>query len=437
MDTLPRTFALRASLLDFSRVAQGAAEIHTCLRHVADGLLFVSNGEIVWSGPWQEGRHRLSQEIPVVDRREYLVMPGFVDTHIHFPQREMVGAYGEQLLTWLDRYTFPAERKYVDAAYASAMATDFIDELLRAGTTSAMVFCAVFPQSVDALFTAALARNMRLIAGKVMMDRNGPDYLLDTPESGYAESRALIEQWHGKNRLLYAITPRFAPTSSAAQLALAGKLLAGYPGVYMQTHLAENTREVAWVKELFPDRANYFDVYDHFGLAGPKSVFAHCIHLEDAEWERIADTGSIMAFCPSSNLFLGSGLFDFQRAGSRTIPVGLGTDVGAGTSFCHLETLGDAYKVMQLQGQSLSAPEALYLATLGGAHALSLDHCIGNFDSGKEADFVVLNLGATPLARLRVARSTTLAETLFALITIGDDRFVAETWVAGQCVYRQ
>ena len=439
----PGTVAIRGSLLDFSRVAHGAAAIEASLRFIEDGLLFVADGTIAFSGPWAEGaaflekrsKNTASGQVPVVDRRGFLVVPGFVDVHIHFPQREMIGAYGEQLLNWLNRYTFVTEQKYADKAYADTMAREFIAELFRSGTTTAMIFATVYPQSVDALFEAADAHNMRLITGKVMMDRNAPDPLLDTASASYDDSKALIERWHGKGRLLYAITPRFAPSSTPEQLAFAGRLLAEHPGVYLQTHLSENTSEIALVQELFPDREGYFDVYAHYGLAGPKSVFAHCVHLDDAERSRLAATDSAIAFCPSSNLFLGSGLFNFRKAESAGIRVGLGTDVGAGTAFCQLQTLGDAYKVLQLQSQSLSAAEALYLATLGGAHALSLDGVIGNFDQGKEADFVVLDTASTPLARLRTDRSTSLAEKLFAMITIGDDRAVAETWVAGKLVH--
>ena len=435
MENVSQFFAVRGALLDFARVVAAPGDMSAGARFVEDGLLFGQNGHILWRGPWEQGREFLPEGLPVADNRGKLVVPGFVDAHLHYPQAEMVGSPGGHLLDWLNRYTFPAERKYADAAYARTMANVFIKELLRAGTTPAMVFCAVFPQSVDALFEEALARNMRVIAGKVMMDRNAPEYLLDTAESGVAETRRLVERWHAKARLLYAVTPRFAITSTPEQLAAAGGLVRDFPDVYLQTHVSENINEVAWVKELFPNRSSYLDVYDHYGLTGSKSVFAHSLHLNESEWLRLAETGSAVAFCPTSNLFLGSGLFNLRKAQGLGIRVGLGTDIGAGTDFCQLRTLGEAYKVMQMQGQTLSALEALYMATLGGAHALSLDDRIGSFDQGKEADFVVLNLCATPLSALRCNSSATLEEKLFSLMSLGDDRHIEKTYVAGCLVH--
>ncbi len=260
-------------------------------------------------------------------------MPGFIDTHIHYPQAEMVGAYGEQLLEWLNNYTFPTEARYKDRDYSKEMSKFFIKQLLRNGTTTGMVFGTVHPESVDALFSEANKLNMRIVAGKVMMDRNAPDYLLDTPETSYNQTKTLIEKWHKKDRLLYAITPRFAPTSTPEQLEMAHKLREEYPDTYIHTHLSENTNEIAWVKELFPEQDGYLDVYHHYGLTGSKSVFAHCVHLEDQEWDCIQETDSAIAFCPTSNLYLGSGLFKMQEAWKRNVKVGIGTDIGAGTTF--------------------------------------------------------------------------------------------------------
>ena len=276
---------------------------------------------------------------------------------------------------------------------------------------------------------------MRLIAGKVMMDRNAPDYLLDTAQSSYDQSKALIEKWHNKGRLQYAITPRFAPTSTAEQLQFAGQLKAEYPDVYVQTHLSENIDEINWVKSLFPERAGYFDVYQHYGLTGNKSIFAHSIHLTETEWQAMAETDSVIAFCPTSNLFLGSGLFDLEKADKNNIRVGLATDVGGGTSFSQLQSLSEAYKIMQLQGKKLSVFKGLYLATLGSARSLSLDHKIGNFVTGKEADFVALNWAATDLQKLRLKNSNNLQDKLFALMMLGDERNVEATYVAGKLVY--
>ena len=366
---------------------------------------------------------------------DQLIVPGFIDTHIHFPQTEMMGAYGEQLLEWLNTYTFPTELQFSDPEYAQTIAEFFVQELLKNGTTTALVFCTVHPESVDALFEAASTYQMRLIAGKVMMDRHAPNDLCDTPERAYSESKALIEKWHGKGRNLYAITPRFAPTSSPEQLQRAGDLKAEYPDVYVHTHLSENKNEIEWVKALFPAQKGYLDVYHHYGLTGKKSVFAHCVHLEDDEWNCMHDTDSAIAFCPTSNLFLGSGLFPLHTAWEKQVKVGLGTDIGAGTSFNQLQTIQEAYKVQQLQGNKLSAFEALYHATLGGAKALDLDQNLGNFNLGKEADFVVLDLKATALQQLRQSRAKGLEDALFALMLMGDDRNIHATYVYGQRVY--
>lgn len=431
------TLAVRGAFLDFSGLVEDAASLESKARYFDDGLLLVENGTIRWLGPWEEGRAKLPENLRVRDYRGKLIIPGLIDTHLHYPQAEMVGAYGEQLLDWLNRYTFPTERRYADKHYASEMSDFFIKQLLRNGTTTAMVFCTVFPQSVDALFEAAEKKEMRLIAGKVMMDRNAPDYLLDTPGSSYEDSKALIEKWHKRGRLLYSVTPRFAPTSSPEQLKMAGKLLEEHPDVYLQTHLSENKNEIAWVKELFPKNKGYLDVYDSFGLTGPLSTFAHCIHLEEEEWQCLGRTDSVIAFCPTSNLYLGSGLFNMAKAREHHVRVGLATDIGAGTSFCQLKTLNEAYKVLQLMGYKLSALEALYTATLGSARALSLEKVIGNFDQGKEADFVVIDQTSTPLRQLRYDNSQTLFEKLFVLTTLGDDRCIYRTYINGCLAYER
>jgi len=304
--------------------------------------------------------------------------------------------------------------------------------LLRNGTTTAGVFATIHPESVDAIFSAAQKRDMCLISGKVMMDRNAPDFICDTAESSYRQSVELIKRWHQQGRAHYAVTPRFAPTSSPEQLEAAGQLLQEFPDLYLQSHVAENHDEVAWVKKLFPERRSYLDVYDHFGLLGPRSVYAHCLHLDTADRERMAQSGAAMAFCPTSNLFLGSGLFDLNEADKYKIRVGIATDVGGGTSFSMLQTLNEAYKVSQMAGQTLSPMKAFYLATLGGAKSLYLDQTIGNFEVGKAADFVVLDLQATPLMQRRMARSDSISDTLFALMMLGDDRSVHATHVMGK-----
>ncbi|UGA56739.1 guanine deaminase [Vibrio sp. DW001] len=429
--------AIRASFMDIARVVDKPGDIEENVRFIEDGLMLVDNGRIEWLGPWEEGKDKVPASVRIRSYPGKLVMPGFIDTHIHYPQAEMVGAYGEQLLEWLNNYTFPTEARYKDKEYSREMSTFFIKQLLRNGTTTALVFGTVHPESVDALFEEAEKINMRMIAGKVMMDRNAPDYLLDTPEIGYNQSKELIEKWHKRGRLQYAITPRFAPTSSPEQLAMAGKLKAEYPDTYVHTHLCENKDEIAWVKELYPEQDGYLDVYHHHGLTGPKSVFAHCIHLEDKEWDCLQETDSAIAFCPTSNLYLGSGLFKLQEAWNRNIKVGIGTDIGAGTTFNLLQTLNEAYKVMQLQQHRLSAFEAFYLATLGAANSLSLDHLIGNFEIGKEADFVVIDPCATPLQQLRYDSSKDLADKLFLLMTLGDDRSIYRTYVDGRLVYER
>lgn len=428
--------AYRAALLH-SIADPAEVGIEASYEYFEDGLLVIDEGRIVAMGAANELLPTLDAAIDVVHHQHALITPGFIDTHIHFPQTGMIGSYGEQLLDWLNTYTFPCERQFADKAHADEVAKIFLAELLRNGTTTALVFGSVHPESVNALFEAAERLDLRLIGGKVMMDRNAPDYLTDTAESGYRDSQALIQRWHGKGRLQYAVTPRFAPTSTPQQLAAAGRLLKENPGVYLHTHLSENLQEIEWVKALFPERSGYLDVYDHFELLGERSVFAHGVHLCDAECERLAETGSAVAFCPTSNLFLGSGLFNLPQAERFKVNVGLGTDVGAGTSFSLLNTLNEAYKVMQLQGAQLHPFKSLYLATLGGARALRLDDRIGSLRPGNEADFVVLDYKATPLLDYRLQQSTSIEETLFVLTTLGDDRMIRETYAAGRCVHQR
>ena len=402
-----------------------------------DGLLVVEDGKVVRNGHAADLLSTLPAGTEVIEYKDALITPGFIDTHIHYPQTGMIASYGEQLLDWLDTYTFPTERAFADKVHAGEVAQVFLRELLRNGTTTALVFGSVHKESVDAFFEQAHKLDLRMIAGKVLMDRNAPDYLTDTAESGYADSKELIERWHGKGRLHYAVTPRFAPTSTPKQLALAGKLFQEYPDLYMHTHLSENRKEIEWVRELFPERKGYLDVYDHHGLIGARSVFAHGVHLCDDECRRLGETGSAVAFCPTSNLFLGSGLFDLEKVEGFGVRVGLGTDVGAGTSFSQLQSLNEAYKVMQLQGKKLDPFKSLYLATLGGARALYLDDRIGSLQPGKDADFVVLDYKATPLIEYRLSQARSLEERLFALMTLGDDRAVKETYAAGVSVHRK
>lgn len=403
-------------------------------QYFEDGLLVIENGHIYSCGDAETLLKTLPDDvggITVTHHHNALITPGFVDTHIHFPQCEIIASYGEQLLEWLETYTFPAELQFDDPEHAKKIAQFFLDQLLSNGTTTALVFGTVHPQSVDAFFTEAQARKLRMICGKVMMDRHAPDGLLDTPESSYEESKTLIEKWHNTDRLRYAVTPRFAPTSTDQQLAAAGRLLKEFPDVHFQTHLSENKKECEWVGELFPDRDNYLDVYDNHNLLGKRSLFAHGIYLEDSEWQRLAETDSALSYCPRSNLFIGSGLFNMQKAKEFKVKVGLGTDVGGGDSFSILQTINEAYKVQQLQGQSLSAFESLYLATLGGAKALDLDDKIGNFEAGKEADFVVMDYHATSLMKFKIDQCKKIEERLFSLLMLGDDRCIRDTFILG------
>ncbi len=401
------------------------------VRYEPDGLLVVEEGLVLARGPHSELAPRFA-DVPV-ETLPGLVVPGFVDAHVHYPQVERIASHGAQLLEWLDHHIFPAEQAFADRAHADAIAGFFLDELLRNGTTSALVFATVHEASVDALFEAALARDMRIVSGKVLMDL-GPSGLHDTVAAGRAASEALIARWRGRGRLGYAVTPRFALTSSDDQLADAGTLLAAHPNVLLHTHLAENHGEIAAVAARFPQARDYLDVYDRFGLVGPRSVFAHCVHMSDPAIARMAEAGAGIAFCPSSNLFLGSGLFDLAQADAHSVRVGVGTDVGAGTTLSLLHTLGEAYKVCQMRGASLDPFRALHLATAGGARLLGVGDRIGALEPGQEADFVVLDSGATPLLARRTAGAT-LHDRLFALQVLGDDRAIATTYLRGRRAY--
>ncbi len=424
--------AHRGEILHFLRDPQSESSTGESWQYFEDGLLVIENGRVHSCDEAEILLKELPADVQITEHKDSLITPGFIDTHIHFPQCEIIAAYGEQLLEWLETYTFPAESKFSDPEYASEIARFFLDQLLSNGTTTALVFGSVHPQSVDAFFTEAQQRNLRMICGKVMMDRHAPDELLDTAETSYSESKQLIQKWHNKDRLRYAVTPRFAPTSTPEQLAEAGRLLKEFPDVYFQTHLSENKKECQWVQELFPERKNYLDVYDHYGLLGKRSVFAHGIHLDESEWQRLAETDSAISFCPRSNLFIGSGLFNLHKAQQHQVKVGLGTDVAGGDSFSILQTINEAYKIQQLQGEILSAFQSLYLATLGGARALDLHDKIGNFETGKEADFVIMDYQATPLMKFKIEHCTTIDERLFSLLMLGDDRCIKETYIMGE-----
>jgi guanine deaminase len=400
-----------------------------------DGVLVVEDGHVVEAGAWEVLGPQL-KSVPV-EKLDGILVPGFIDCHVHYPQAGIIASPGARLLEWLTNYTFPAEERFAHKDVAVAAARFFLDQLLAHGTTSALVYATVHKVSAEALFEEALARNMRVISGKVLMDRGAPPSLCDTAETGYMESRKLIAQWHGKGRLGYAVTPRFALTSTPGQLEMAGKLLAENPGVHMHTHLSENIEELAAVRRVFPDCPDYFAVYEKYGLATPHSVFAHCIHLSDAEWARFGKSGSNVAFCPTSNLFLGSGLFDLDKAEKAGARVGLATDVGGGTSLSLLVTMNEAYKVCQMKRRSVDAFKLFYLATLGAARTLKLENRIGNFEPGREADFLLLDAKGAPMLGHRLAQTKNWAEKLFAYALLGDDRCVARTYVAGALAYNR
>ena len=425
--------AFRASLLH-CLADPGEASDPKAWEFFDDGMLVIDEGRVVAAGMADTLLPTLSADVSVTDYRGRLVVPGFIDCHVHFPQLDIIGSFGAQLLDWLNQYAYPVEMRFEDAEHAREVATVFVDELLRNGTTTALVFGTVHAHSADAIFEAAEARGMRLVAGKVLMDRNCPEALRDDPDSAYAESKALIERWHGKGRLGYAITPRFALTSSEAQLEAAGRLAAEHPDVWVHTHLAENREEVEAAAKQFPDSRSYLDVYDRFGLLRDRSVFAHCLHMDDEDRATMAIKGGAAAFCPTSNLFLGSGLFRLGAMRAAGIRCGLGTDVGGGTSLSLLRTASEAYKVLHLQEHALPAMQALYLATLGAAEALRLEQKIGNFAPGKEADFVVLDFAGSSITARRTTAADTIEEKLFALMTLGDDRNVTATYLLGRKV---
>ena len=433
---MPDVIYLRGSILHFLADPGEAADAGTW-QYWDDGALKIADGKVAAIGPAEEILAARAPVDEVVDHRGKLILPGFIDTHVHFAQVDVIASYGRQLLDWLNEYTFPAERAFADPAHGRKVADIFLDNLLRHGTTTAAVYPTVHAQSVDAFFAAAETRNLRMICGKILMDRHCPDFLRDDVTSAELDSRTLIERWHGKGRLGYALTPRFAPTSTPAQLAMTGRLYGEYDGLWLQTHLAENHDEIKWVKELFPEARSYLDVYDRYGLLGKRSIFGHCLHLDPADRERFKATDSVMSFCPTSNLFIGSGLFDLQAARSLGIRVGLATDVGGGTSYSLLQTLAEAYKVLMLRHQRLNVWRGLWLATLAGAEALSLSDKIGNFAAGKEADCVVLDFAATPVLERRMQVAKSLEERLFALMMLGDDRTVVATYLMGKEAWRR
>jgi guanine deaminase len=406
------------------------------LRYTENGAVLLADGRIVWSGQRGDEPAELAAAAERHDYGDNLILPGFVDGHVHYPQIGVIASFGTQLLDWLEKYTFPEEARFSDVDYAGKTAKLFLDLLLANGTTTAAVYCTVHPESADAFFAESSARNLRMIAGKILMDRNAPESVRDTAESGYAETKSLIEKWHGQGRNLYAVTPRFAPTSTPAQLEACGALMVEFPDLYLQSHVSENIDEVNWVADLFPDARSYLDVYAGFGMLGPRALYGHAIHMDEADLALAAATATKFVHCPTSNLFIGSGLFRLRETRAAGVDVMLGCDVGGGTSLSPFATMKAAYEIAQFGGYSLTPEEAFWLSTAGGAEALSLGDRIGRLEAGYEADIVVLDVNSTRVIRQRMERTDSLRDMLFAQMILADDRAVRATYAAGQLAYR-
>ncbi|ULR45106.1 guanine deaminase [Rhizobium sp. K102] len=426
------TTLLHGRLLSFHRAPLTLVDSQSYL-YEEDGGLLIEDGLIASVGPYADVKAKAAADVVEIDHRPHLILPGFIDMHLHFPQMQVIASYAANLLEWLNTYTFPEECRFVESAHAERIATHFYDELIRHGTTTAVAYCSVHKTSADAFFAEAMKRNMRMVGGKVMMDRNAPQGLLDTPEMGYDETRQVIADWHGKGRNHVAITPRFAITSTPAQMEATSALAREFPDLHIQTHLSENQDEIKFTCELYPEAIDYTDIYARYGLLGPKSLFGHAIHLSEREADVMSETGSVAVHCPTSNLFLGSGLFPLKALARRekAVRIGVATDIGGGSSYSMLRTMDEAYKIQQLLGERLNPLESYYLMTRGNAEALSLADRIGTLDPGTDADLVVLDAAATPAMALKLEAVKTLPEELFLLQTMGDDRAIAETYVAG------
>jgi guanine deaminase len=423
---------LRGRLLSFNRAPLAIDDTGSYL-YIEDGGLLLENGKISAIGEYADIRAQAPEDIEETDHRPHLIVPGLIDLHMHFPQMQVIGSYAANLLEWLDTYTFPEECRFVESAHAQRIATHFYDELIRHGTTTAVAYCSVHKTSADAFFAEAMKRNMLMVGGKVMMDRNAPQGLLDTPELGYDETRQVIADWHGKGRNHVAITPRFAITSTPKQMEAAQALAQEFPDLFIQTHLSENLDEIKYTCELYPDAIDYTDIYVRYGLMGNKTLLGHAIHLSDREADVLSEAGAVAVHCPTSNLFIGSGLFPMKKLQQREKPVriGVATDIGGGSSYSMLRTMDEAYKIQQLLGERLNPLESWYLMTRGNAEALSMVDRIGTLDVGTDADITVLNASSTPAMALKMEVVTSLTEELFLMLTMGDDRTVVETYIAG------
>ncbi len=422
----------RGALLHF--LADPQTHGTAAYEYFPDGALLIEQGRILRAAPAELLLCDMP-DVPVIHHENSLILPGLVDTHVHYPQTDIIASYGESLLDWLNDYAFPAEMAFAERDHCQRIAERFIEQLLQNGTTSALVFATVHPQSVDCFFQTAQQHNLRMACGKTLMDCNAPPALCDTAASAYDDSRRLIEKWHRQGRLCYAVTPRFALTSSAAQLAAAGRLMQEYDDVLLHTHLSENLNELEAVRRLHPQAANYVEVYHQHGLVCERSLFAHSIHLSDEEWQRLAQQQARIAFCPTSNFMLGSGLFNSRCAQQHGVAVALGSDIGGGSSFSLLKVIEEAYKCARLRGDFIRPTTLWYWATLGGAHALQMDSSIGNFTAGKEADFIVLNAEKIPLLKRRLAQVKTLEEQLLLMAVLGDERLIQQVYIMGQAQY--
>lgn len=405
-------------------------------RHDPNGAVALRAGHIIDHGP-ADALRAAHPGAQITDYGTRLISAGFIDAHAHYPQTAIIASWGKRLIDWLNSYTFPEEMRFSDAAYATEISERYLDLILAHGTTTVCSYATIHPESVEALFTTAQARGMRLFAGKTCMDRNAPDGLCDTAQSAHDDSLALLRHWHGLDRLGYVITPRFSPTSSPEQLEALGALWAAHPQCLMQTHLSEQTDEVEWVHELFPEARDYLDTYERYGLLGERAVFGHAIHLSGRERLRLRESGAGLIHCPTSNSFIGSGLFDMQGLIGEGQRIGLATDTGGGSSFSMLRTMAAAYEIAQLRGHALHPAQLWWLATVGSARTLRTEHQIGNIGKGMEADLVVIDLASTPAIAQRAARADTLWEALFPTIMMGDDRAVADIWIGGKRMTRQ
>ncbi|MFV0491764.1 MAG: guanine deaminase [Pseudorhodobacter sp.] len=412
---------------DGNPFVDGPAAAH----HDRHGALLIRDGMIADLGPADKLRTAYPQA-RITDYGSALISAGFIDAHAHYPQTAIIASWGKRLIDWLNSYTFPEEARLADPGYAAEIADRYLDLVLAHGTTTVCSYTTIHPHSVTAFFKAARTRGLRSYAGKTCMDRNAPENLRDTPQSAYDDSKALLTQWHGLDRLSYVITPRFSPTSSPAQLEALGMLWAEYSDCLMQTHLSEQPDEVAWVRELFPKARDYLDTYERFGLLGARGVYGHALHLKPREIDRLAETGAALAHCPTSNSFIGSGLFDMHGLTGRGIPIGLATDTGGGSSFSMLRTMAAAYEVGQLRGNPLHPAQLWWLATAGSAQALHADTKIGNISKGMEADLVVVDLASTSAIEQAAARAGDIWQALFPTIMMGDDRAIRTVWIGGK-----